>query len=212
MRLGRASVAGMRLYGAPNPAPNPRRVRIFLAEKGIDLPETPVDILRREQKGEAHRARNAAGQVPTLVLDDGRSLSESVAICRYLEALNPEPPLFGRDAYEAAEVDQWIRRVEFILMMPVGNYWRHAHPFTAKVVTQFKDFGESNRAAAAEAMRWFDRALEGRAWLAGGFSMADICLLTTVDFAAWIGLGGVEAYPALARWHAGVSGRASAGA
>lgn len=202
----------MKLYGAPNPAPNPRRVRIFLAEKGIDLPETAVDLRRREQKGAEHRARNPAGQVPTLELDDERAISESVSICRYLEALHPEPPLFGRDAYGAAEVDQWIRRVEFIAMMPVANFWRHAHPFTAGLLTQHKEFGESNREAAAQAMRWFEGQLAGAEFLAGEFSMADICLLTTVDFAAWTGLPMPEACPHLARWHERVSARPSANA
>jgi len=202
----------MELYGAPNPAPNPRRVRIYLAEKGIDLAETPVDLRAREQKSPEHRARNAAGQVPTLVLDDGRTLSESVSICRYLEALHPDPPLFGRDAFEAAEVDQWIRRVEFILMNPVAMFWRHAHPFTASLLEQHRDFGESNREGAAHAMRWFDEQLGGRDHLAGGYSMADICLLTTVDFAAWIGLERPAGCANLGRWHAAVSGRPSAAA
>jgi glutathione S-transferase len=200
----------MKLYGAPNPAPNPRRVRIYLAEKGINLAETPVDIRAREQKQAEHRARNPAGQVPTLVLDDGRSISESVSICRYLEALNPEPSLFGRDAFHSADVDQWIRRVEFIAMMPVGNFWRHAHPFTAGLLNQFKDFGESNRDAAAHAMRWFDEQLAGREYLAGDYSMADICLLTTVDFATWIGLAMPPECADLARWHESVSNRPSA--
>ena len=200
----------MKLYGAPNPAPNPRRVRIYLAEKGIDLKEAPVDIRAREQKGPEHRARNPAEQVPTLVLDNERSISESVSICRYLEALYPESPLFGQGAYEVAEVDQWIRRVEFIAMMPVANFWRHAHPFTAGLLTQFKDFGESNREAAAQAMRWFDAQLEDREHLAGGYSMADICLLTTVDFAKWIGLPLPDDCANLMRWHEAVSSRPSA--
>src|SRR5512143_544481 len=101
----------MKLYGAPMPAPNPRRVRVFLAEKGVDLPETPVDLMKREHKSEEHRARNSLGQVPTLELDDGTMISETVSICRYLEALHPEPPLFGRSAVEQALVDMWIRRV-----------------------------------------------------------------------------------------------------
>ena len=84
----------MILYGAPNPAPNPRRVRIFLAEKGIELAETPVNIMKREHKSPEHRARNSLGQVPTLVLDDGTAISETVAICRYFDEVQPEPPLF----------------------------------------------------------------------------------------------------------------------
>src|ERR1700761_6114970 len=102
----------MILYGAPNPAPNPRRVRIFLAEKGIELAETPVDLMKREHKSPEHVARNSLGQVPTLELDDGTTISETVSICRYLEALHPEPPMFGRTPVEQALVDMWIRRIE----------------------------------------------------------------------------------------------------
>lgn len=201
----------MKLYGAPNPAPNPRRVRIAIAEKQIDLPEIPVDLRARAHKSADHLALNPAGQVPTLVLDDGRTLSESVSICRYLDAVCPTPPLFGGgDAFAAATIDQWIRRVEFMLMNPVAGFWRHAHPFTASLLTQYQDYGTSNRAATASAMRWFDRQLAGRTTLAESFSMADICLLTTVDFAAWIGLAMPDDCPNLAAWHAAVSARPSA--
>ena len=149
----------MILYGAPMPAPNPRRVRIFLAEKGINLPETTVDMRKREHKSTDYRAKNSLGQIPTLELDDGATISETVAICRYFEETNPEPPLFGRTALEKAHVDMWVRRVEFVLMTPVGNFWRHAHPYTAALLTQFKDFGESNREAYASALKWLDRDL-----------------------------------------------------
>src|SRR5512143_1489183 len=108
----------MILYGAPNPAPNPRRVRIFLAEKAIALPETPVNLMQREHKSPEHRARNSLGQVPTLVLDDGTAISETVAICRYFEETSPDRPLFGAGAVGKAQVDMWIRRVEFALMQP----------------------------------------------------------------------------------------------
>lgn len=201
----------MKLYGAPYPAPNPRRVRIFLAEKGIHLEETPVDMTQREHKSAEFRAKNSLGQVPTLELDDGTAISETVAICRYFEETHPEPPLFGSTAIEKALVDMWIRRVEFILMMPVGNYWRHAHPRTAALLTQYKDFGESNRETYAGAQKWLDRELEGRKFVAGDdFTMADICLLTTVDFGKWIGLPLDPQYANLADWHARVSARPTA--
>jgi len=112
----------MILYGAPMPAPNPRRVRIFLAEKGIDLPETPVNMMKREHKSPEFRAKNSMGQLPTLELDDGTCISETVAICRYFEETHPEPPMFGRTPVEKALIDQWVRRVEFAVMMPVGNF------------------------------------------------------------------------------------------
>ena len=203
----------MILYGAPSPAPNPRRVRIFLAEKGIDLPETLVDMRKREHKSPEFRAKNPAGQIPTLELDDGTTISETVAICRYFDELQPKPPLFGTTPLEMAHVDQWVRRSEFILMNPVGMFWRHAHPYTASLLTQFKDFGESNRETVMAALRWFDRELDGKQFLAGDtFTMADICLLTTVDFGQWIGLEMPADLPHLKAWHARVSARPSAAA
>ena len=203
----------MKLYGAPMPAPNPRRVRIFLAEKDIDLAETPLDMRKREHKSDSHRARNSLGQVPTLELDDGTTLSETVAICRYFEEIQPAPSLFGTSPFEMATVDMWVRRIEFNVMMPVGNYWRHAHPFTAALLTQFKDFGESNRDVYAGAQRWLNNELANRPFIAGDdYTMADICTLSTVDFATWIGLPLDPAPENLNRWHTTVTARPSAAA
>ena len=203
----------MKLYGAPMPAPNPRRVRMFLAEKGIDLPETRIDLMKREHKSPEHRARNPLGQIPTLELDNGSTISETVSICRYFEAIHPEPPLFGTTPFEIATIDMWIRRIEFVVMAPVGNYWRHAHPRTAALLTQFKDFGQSNVETYAGAQKFLDRELEGRDFIAGdSFGMADICALSTVDFASWIGLPLEPERSNLAAWHARVSARPSAAA
>lgn len=203
----------MILYGAPNPAPNPRRVRIFLAEKGIDLPETPVNLMNREHKSPEHRARNSLGQVPTLVLDDGTAISETVAICRYIEETSDGPALFGTTPVEKALVDMWIRRIEFVLMQPVGNFWRHAHPRTAALLTQYKDFGEANRETYAGALKWLDRELADNPFIAGEtYSMADICALTTVDFADWIGLPVGDEFEAVKAWHGRVCERPSAAA
>jgi len=201
----------MKLYGAAMPAPNPRRVRIFLAEKGIELPEIQLNLLAGEHKSPEHRARNPLGQVPTLELDDGTTISETVSICRYIEAEHPEPPLFGRTARDVALTDMWIRRVEFVLMPPVGNYWRHAHPRTAALLTQYKDFGESNVARYAEAQRGFERQLASSPFIAGDtFTIADICALTTIDFAKWIGLHLEPDNRQLAAWRERVSTRPSA--
>lgn len=204
----------MILYGENNPAPNPRRVRIFMAEKGIDLPETRLNLRRREHKTDEHRARNSLGQVPTLVLDDGTAISESVSICRYLESLHPAPALFGSTALEQALVDMWIRRIEFQLMVPVGMFWRHAHPLTAALLTQFRDFGDSNREAYARVCAWLDGDLaDDRPWLAGDqYSMADIVALTTVDFAAFTGLEPPPGLSRLQAWHDRASARPSASA
>jgi len=201
----------MILYGAPMPAPNPRRVRIFLAEKGVDLPETRIDMMKREHKSPEFRAKNSMGQIPTLELDDGTCISETVAICRYFEELHPNPPLFGTTPVERALVDQWIRRVEFTVMMPVGQFWRHAHPRTAALLTQFKDFGESNKATYQGAQKYLNRELEGRDYLVGdSLTMADICLLSTVDFADWIGLPLEDEFENLVAWRARMKARPSA--
>jgi glutathione S-transferase len=204
----------MILYGAPLPAPNPRRVRIFLAEKGIDLPEVPLNIVKREHKSDEHKARNSLGQVPTLVLDDGSAISETVAICRYLEETSDGPRLFGDCPKTKAAVDMWIRRAEFQLMSPVSQYWRHAHPYTAALLKQYNEFGESNRAHYEAAQAWLDGELaKGNPFLAGeAYSMADICALSTIDFATWIGLPLREDLPHLKAWHERVSARPSAAA
>ena len=201
----------MKLYGAPMPAPNPRRVRMFLAEKGIELAETPIDLRKREHKSPEFRAKNSMGQIPALELDDGVVISETVAICRYFEEIQPDPPLFGTTALEKARVDMWIRRAEFALMTPVGMFWRHAHPYTASLLNQFKAFGESNREYVSGGMRFFDRELKDKDYLTGdGFSMADICLLSTIDFANWIGLETPRELTNLTAWHERVSARPSA--
>ncbi len=202
----------MKLYDAPW-APSPRRVRIFLAEKGVDLPEPPVNMMKREHKSPEFRAKNSMGQLPALELDDGTCISETVAICRYFEETHPQPPMFGRTAVEKALVDQWIRRVEFAVMMPVGNFWRHAHPYTAALLNQFKDFGESNKETYRGAQKYVDRELAGREFLVGDtYTMADICLLSTVDFAEWIGLPVEDEFGNLKAWRERVKARPSADA
>ena len=201
-------------YDAANPAPNPRRVRIFLAEKGIKLTTKLLSIPAGEHKHPDFLAINPLGQVPALALDDGEVITESLSICRFLEALNPDPPLFGRGPKGVAEVDMWVRRVELRLMMPVGMVWAHTHPFTARVVKpQYTEYGESNRPRALAAMAEIDAALESRPWLAGkDYSMADIVLLSVVDFAEWIGLKMPEELGNLRSWHERASARPSAAA
>jgi glutathione S-transferase len=205
----------MKLYDEGNPAPNPRKVRIFLSEKGIALPMERVRILRREHKAPEFLKKNSLGQVPVLELDDGTHISESVAICRYLEELNPSPPLFGRDALERAQVEMWLRRAEFRLWNPMGQVWINADPRTAAVnPNQFKDYGEHNRKVVAGAMRWFDGELaDGREFLAGEYySMADIVLLCGIDFAKFVEMDMPEDAKHLRDWHARVSARPSANA
>lgn len=202
------------LYDAPNPAPNPRRVRIFLAEKGLTVPTKQLSIIKGEHKAPEFTAKYPQGQLPVLELDDGRVIGESVAICRYFEALHPDIPLFGTDALSIAEIDMWIRRVEFTLMNPIGQIWMHTHPFTARVVVpQYTEFGESNRPKALAAMRRFNDDLQDRPYLAGSdYSMADIALLATIDFSTFIGMRVPKDLSALSDWHGRMSARPSASA
>jgi glutathione S-transferase len=203
----------MKLYNEAMPAPNPRRVRMFMAEKGIEMPLVHVPMRERAHKAAEFLAKNSLGQLPALELDDGTVIAESVSICRYLESLHPEPPLFGRNGREQADVDMWIRRIEFQLMNPIGQIWRHTHPYTAALLTQYRDFGESNREHAERAFRWLDRELEGREYIAGGgFSMADIIAISTVDFASFIGVEAPDGCANFAAWRERVSARPSAAA
>ncbi len=202
----------MILYDTPSPAPNPRRVRIFAAEKGIDLQLQSVSLMAREHKSAEHLARNPLGQMPVLELEDGTPISESVAICRYLEAVYPDVPLFGSSALEIAQIEMWIRRTEFTLGGPVRNYWVNVHPFTAQVVPErFEDFGNANVPHAMAAMAMFNAALADSNFIASAhISMADIVLLSTIDFAAFIGLAMPDNLTHLRRWHQDMSARPSA--
>ncbi len=203
----------MLFFNSPNPAPNPRRVRIFAAEKGVTLPTRDLSIIAREQKAADFVALNPRGQTPALQLDDGAVIAESVAICRYLEGLHPDPPLFGVDARDQALIEMWSRRVEMILMPPVGAVWVHTHAFTAALPGRNAEWGEANRPRVDDALRFFDSALQGREFLASDtYTIADILLLTTVDFANFIGIAMPEDLTALRDWHALASARPSAAA
>jgi glutathione S-transferase len=203
----------MKLYDEHNPAPNPRRVRIFLAEKGISIPLVHVPLRQGAHKSPEFMVKNSLGQVPVLELDDGSTLSESIAICRYLEELHPAPALFGNDAWQRARVDMWTRRLEFALMSRIGAVWINTHKYTAHLGTQYKDFGEASRSKAIQAMHWLNEELATREFLATDrFSMADIVALTTIDFATFIGVETPAALTHLHAWHARVSARPSAAA
>ena len=203
----------MKLYNEHNPAPNPRRVRVFLAEKGISIPFVHVPMRQGAHKSAEFMVKNSLGQVPVLELDDGSTLSESIAICRYLEELHPAPALFGNDAWQRAQVEMWMRRVEFALMSRIGAVWVNTHKYTAHLGTQYKDYGEASRLRSLKALHWLNDELKGREFLATDtFSMADIVALTTIDFATFIGIETPAELTNLQAWHAGVSARPSAGA
>src|SRR5262249_38069545 len=144
------------------------------------------------------------GQLPVLETDDGRMLCESMAICRYFEALNPAPPLFGASAWQQANVEMWIRRAEFRLWSPMAQVWINDDERTARAVPrQFPEYGAHNRGLVAAAMRWIDAELaDGRAFLAGEFSMADIVLVCGLDFSKFVRMEMPPECTHLAAWHA----------
>jgi len=192
-------------------APNPRRVRIFLAEKQLSVAYEQVDIFQRINRQPPFLAKNPFGTVPVLELDDGTCISESVAICRYFEEQQPEPPLFGRDARDKAEVEMWNRRVELILFHAVGMVWIHGSPLTKAIARQIPENVEPNRKRAAKFLEVLDRSLQDRRFLAGdAFSIADISAQCVIDFARVVDVTPDPALSAVGRWHAEVSARPSA--
>ncbi|HEY1154359.1 MAG TPA: glutathione S-transferase [Pseudolabrys sp.] len=201
----------MKLYDGGR-APNPRRVRIFLAEKGIAVPIEQIDLGALQHKSDAYRAINPVQRVPALELDDGTVIGESIAICRYFEALQPEPPLFGRDPKERAVVEMWERRVEFHFLTPVSNVFRHLHPAMSQMeVPQVADYGEASKPKVFEFLEILDRELAGRPFVAGDrFSVADITALVTVDFMKPVKLALPEHLRQVRRWYGDVSARPSA--
>src|SRR5260221_3056737 len=152
----------MKLYDGGR-APNPRRTRIFLAEKGITLPLEQVDLGAMAQKSPAYAAINPLKRVPALVLDDGTVTTESLAICRYFEALKPDPPLFGRGALELARIEMWNRRLELHLLFPVSHVFRNTHPAMKEMeVPQVPAWAEANKPRIAEFLGILDRELADR--------------------------------------------------
>ena len=192
-------------------APNPRRLRIFLAEKGLDVPSEQIDIGKAENREPAFLAKNRLGGVPVLELDDGTYLAESVAICRYFEELHPDPPLFGRDARERAFVEQWNRRAEMNVFNMTTGCFRNTHDFFKGRIPQVAEYGEVCRTAAENAFAWLDEDLEDREFLAGDqYTIADITLLCGVDFGRVTGIKIQPDQKNLTRWHEAVSSRPSA--
>ncbi|MEE2929675.1 MAG: glutathione S-transferase family protein [Pseudomonadota bacterium] len=203
----------MKLYDFKQ-GPNPRRVRIFLAEKGLEVPLVHVDILKREQKHPDFLKKNPIGSIPVLELEDGTCISESVAICRYFEEMHPEPPLFGTSPVEKATIEMWLRRVELNFMVPVGMVWIHGHPLTARLVQQIPEVAEQNRKRAQIWHKLLDDQLAKAAFVAGKtYTVVDAVLLATLDFATnLVGIPYDEGLTHLKRWHDQVSARPSAAA
>lgn len=201
----------MKLYDGGR-APNPRRTRIFLAEKGIKLPMEQIDLGAMQQRSAAYTAVNPLQRVPALVLDDGTVITESIAICRYFEELQPDPPLFGRGALEIARVEMWQRRVEQNFLGPVSYVFRHSHPAMKEMeMPQVPAWAEANKPRIAEFITFLDGELKNRPFIAGDrYTVADITGLVAVDFMKPAKLAVPDELKNLKRWHADVSARPSA--
>jgi glutathione S-transferase len=193
-------------------APNPRRVRIFLAEKAIEVPFEEVDLMKGELKTPEFTELNWFQRVPVLVLDDGTAIAETVAICRYFEETKPEPALFGSGALGRATVEMWNRRVELGLFLSVAQAFRHLHPAMAHLeVPQVAAWGEANKPKALDILGHLDRELAGRRFIAGeAFSIADITTLVAIDFMKPARIQRPPELENLNRWYQEVSSRPSA--
>ena len=200
----------MKLYDART-APNPRRVRVFLAEKGISVPVEQVDIVSAQNRSAEFRAKNVMGTLPVLELDDGTTIAESVAICRYFEELRPEPPLMGTDAKDRALVEMWQRRMEYEVFLPITQVFRNGHAFFKGRIPQVPEYGEVCRKHAEQRLEWLDGVLADRPFVAGErYTIADITALCAIDFGRVSNIRVTPEQPNLARWHAAVSSRPSA--
>ena len=195
-------------------APNPRRVRIFLAEKALTIPTEQVDLGKLQQRSDAYTAINPMQRVPALVLDDGTVIAESIAICRYFEALAPEPALFGRGALDSALVEMWNRRAELHLFLPVATIFQHLHPAMKIMVDpQVPAWGEANKPRVIEFLTFLDGELKERPHVTGSdYTVADITAQVAVDFMRVSKLTVPDGLANVRRWHQAVSARPSASA
>ncbi len=200
----------MKLYDTKT-APNPRRTRIFLAEKGIAVPTEQVDMTTFQHRTPEYTAINPLQRMPALVLDDGTVITESMAICRYFEALQPEPALFGQGAKEMALVEMWNRRCEINFFANVAAVFRHLHPAMKEYeVPQVPAYAEAMRPKAISFLELLDKELATREFIAGDkYSVADITTLCAVDFMKPSRIQMPETVTNVKRWHAAVSARPS---
>lgn len=200
----------MKIYETKT-APNPRRVRMFLAEKGIDVDYVQVDIQKGENLSAEMRAKNPLGKIPILELDDGTCIAETDAICTYFEALQPDPPLMGTTAVEKATISMWQRQVELAFMMQVGMCFQHTTGYFKDRMTPVPEYGKEAGINASKYLNILERRLGVKEYIAGDvFSIADITALCAMDFARVVKIRMTDDHVHLARWYESVSNRASA--
>ena len=202
----------MKLYNSIGP--NPKLVRMFAAEKGISFPEVvEVDLRAGANREEPYLSKNPAGQLPCLELDDGRVISETTAICEYLEELKPEPALVGRSAAERAETRMWTRRVEWKITQPLADGFRFAEglPLFKSRIRVIPEAAEGLKATAQDGLAWLDRQMAGRQWIVPDrFSLADVVLYAFLEFGVMVGQGPGPQLANLGGWLGRVKARPSA--
>ena len=201
----------MKLYDLP-PSPNARRVRIFIAEKGLEIPIVPVNMMTGENQSEDYLAKNSLGKMPLLELDDGTCIAESAAICRYLEEMNPNPPLMGQNPLERALVEMWHRRMELEFLIPMITIFLHTGEMWKDRVTQIPQVAETGILNVKERMEWLDRELDGKEFITGeDYTIADIAAQCAfVMGKAALGLRIAEDQLNLSNWFTRVSSRPTA--
>ncbi len=201
----------MKLYDSRR-APNPRRVRWFMAEKGItDIEIVQVDLFKNEHRDPSYVGKAGLANVPALEMEDGTTITESLAICRYLESVYPEPNLFGRDPKEVAVIEMWTRRAEMLLATPLMMAVRHGHPALAALEKQVPEVAAANRAGAERALKVFDRRLAESAFIAANrITIADILAFTGLDFARMVQFQAPETLVHFKRWAEGMRARPAA--
>ena len=201
----------MKLHDLP-PSPNARRVRIFIAEKGLEIPIVPVNMMTGENQTEDYLAKNSLGKMPLLELDDGTCIAESAAICRYLEEMNPNPPLMGRNPLEKALVEMWHRRMELEFLIPMITIFLHTGEMWKDRVTQIPQVAETGILNVKERMEWLDRELDGKEFITGeDYTVADIAAQCAfVMGKAALGLRIAEDQLNLSNWFTRVSSRPTA--
>ncbi|MEO8812260.1 MAG: glutathione S-transferase family protein [Caulobacteraceae bacterium] len=195
--------------------PNPRTVKMFMAEKGLEIPRVEVDLMTGENRKAAYKTTNPAGQTPALELDDGAVVTEITAICEYLDEIHPDPPLIGKTPGERAETRMWTRRIDLNIVEPLANGFRFSEG-----LAMFKDrlhciphAADDLKAIARENLTWLDGLVAGRTWIVGErFTLADILLFAFLDFGAQVGQPLDAGNKALAAWFERVKARPSAAA
>ncbi|MBE08799.1 MAG: glutathione S-transferase [Rhodospirillaceae bacterium] len=199
----------MKLWSA-QVAPNPRRVVIYLMEKGIDVETVDIDLGAKENFTPDFLAKNGLARVPVLEMDDGTFLTESKAICRYFEELNPEPTLMGTNARDRANIEMWDRRMEIEIMQNMTGAFRHGHPYWEGRIEQVPDFGDLCKRNAEEKMAWLDGEISGRDFIAtDSFTIADITAICAFGIGRIARIKIPEELKNLTAWHERMSTRES---